>query len=112
VKSSKNSRLSQKLNNQSGSATAELVVALPIIVTMLIIGVNFLSETMQRDRLRYLAEGVVQAVMRDESEIDIAREMGRSLPGAQFSIVRNHSDGTFRVTVRYQAASATAVGLQ
>ncbi|MFZ9442240.1 MAG: hypothetical protein ACO26Z_06020 [Candidatus Nanopelagicaceae bacterium] len=112
MKVAKNSRLNRKLNNQSGSATAELVVALPIIITVLLVGVNFLGETMQRDRLRYLAEGVVQAVMRDESEIDIAREVGRSLPGAQFSIVRNHSDGTFRVTVRYQAASATAVGLQ
>ena len=112
MKVAKNSRLNRKLNNQSGSATAELVVALPIVITMLLIGVNFLGETMQRDRLRYLAEGVVQAVMRDESEIDIAREVGRSLPGAQFSIVRNHSDGTFRVTVRYQTASATAVGLQ
>lgn len=112
MKVAKNSRLNGKLNNQSGSATAELVVALPIVITMLLIGVNFLGETMQRNRLRYLAEGVVQAVMRDESEIDIAREVGRSLPGAQFSIVRNHSDGTFRVTVRYQAASATAVGLQ
>ena len=112
MKVAKNSRLNRKLNNQSGSATAELVVALPIVITMLLIGVNFLGETMQRDRLRYLAEGVVQAVMRDESEIDIAREVGRSLPGAQFSIVRNHSDGTFRVTVRYQEASATAVGLQ
>ena len=112
MKVAKNSRLNRKLNNQSGSATAELVVALPIIITVLLVGVNFLGETMQRDRLRYLAEGVVQAVMRDESEIDIAREMGRSLPGAQLSIVRNHSDGTFRVTVRYQAASATAVGLQ
>jgi len=112
VKVSKNSRLKQKLDNQSGSATAEIVVALPIIITVLLIGVNFLGETIQRDRLRYLAEGVVQAVMRDESEIDIAREVGRSLPGAQFSIERNHSDGTFRVTVRYQAASATAEGLQ
>ena len=112
MKVAKNSRLNRKLNNQSGSATAELVVALPIIITVLLIGVNFLGETMQRDRLRYLAEGVVQAVMRDESEIDIAREVGRSLPGAQFSIERNHSDGTFRVTVRYQAASATAEGLQ
>lgn len=112
MKVAKNSRLNRKLNNQSGSATAELVVALPIIITVLLVGVKFLGETMQRDRLRYLAEGVVQAVMRDESEIDIAREVGRSLPGAQFSIVRNHSDGTFRVTVRYQAASATAVGLQ
>lgn len=112
MKVAKNSRLNRKLNNQSGSATAELVVALPIIITVLLVGVKFLGETMQRDRLRYLAEGVVQAVMRDESEIDIAGEVGRSLPGAQFSIVRNHSDGTFRVTVRYQAASATAVGLQ
>lgn len=112
MKVSKNSRLKQKLDNQSGSATAEIVVALPIIITVLLIGVNFLGETIQRDRLRYLAEGVVQAVMRDESEIDIAREVGRSLPGAQFSIERNHSDGTFRVTVRYQAASATAEGLQ
>ncbi|MEY4623833.1 MAG: hypothetical protein RLZZ07_463 [Actinomycetota bacterium] len=112
MKVAKNSQLNRKLNNQSGSATAELVVALPIIITVLLVGVKFLGETMQRDRLRYLAEGVVQAVMRDESEIDIAREVGRSLPGAQFSIVRNHSDGTFRVTVRYQAASATAVGLQ
>lgn len=112
MKVSKNSRLSQKFNNQSGSATAELVVALPIIITVLLIGVNFLGETIQSERLRYLAEGVVQAVMREESEIDIAREVGRSLPGARFSIVRSHSDGTFRVTVRYQAASATAVGLQ
>ena len=112
MKVSKNARLKQKLDNQSGSATAEIVVALPIIITVLLIGVNFLGETIQRDRLRYLAEGVVQAVMRDESEIDIALEVGRSLPGAQFSIERNHSDGTFRVTVRYQAASATAEGLQ
>lgn len=112
MKGSENSRQKEPLNNEIGSATAELVVALPIVITLLLIGVNFLGETMQSERLRYLAEGVVQAVMRDESEIDIAREVGRSLPGARFSIVRNHSDGTFQVTVRYQAASATAVGLQ
>lgn len=112
MKASKSVRLNQKVTNQSGSATAELVVALPIIVSALLMGVNFLSETLHQDRLRYLAEGVVQAVMRDESEIDIAREVNRSLPGARFSIVRNQSDGTFQVTVRYQSASATAVGLQ
>ena len=112
MKASKSVRLNQKVTNQSGSATAELVVALPIIISALLMGVNFLSETLHQDRLRYLAEGVVQAVMRDESEIDIAREVNRSLPGARFSIVRNQSDGTFQVTVRSQSASATALGLQ
>ena len=98
--------------NERGSATAELVVALPIIVTVLLLGVNFLGETIQRERLRYIAEGVVQAVMRDEREIDIAREVNRALPGASYSVIRHESDGTFRVTVRQQSASATATGVQ
>jgi hypothetical protein len=99
-------------HNERGSATAELVVALPIVITMLLLGVNFLGETIQRERLRYIAEGVVQAVMRDESQSDIAREVTRTLPGARYSVIRHESDGTFQVTVRHHAASASATGLQ
>jgi len=99
-------------HNERGSATAELVVALPIVITMLLLGVNFLGETIQRERLRYIAEGVVQAVMRDESQSDIAREVTRTLPGARYSVIRHESDGTFQVTVRHRAASASATGLQ
>lgn len=99
-------------HNERGSATAELVVALPIVITVLLLGVNFLGEVIQRERLRYIAEGVVQATMRDESQSDIAREVTRALPGARYSVVRHESDGTFLVTVRFHTASATAAGLQ
>jgi hypothetical protein len=99
-------------NNQSGSATAELVVALPIVITVLLLGVNFLGSIIQKERLRFIAEGVVQAVMREESEEDIAREVGRSLPGASYLVFRNNSDGTLRVTVRYKSESASVSGFQ
>jgi hypothetical protein len=99
-------------NNQSGTATAELVVALPIVITVLLLGVNFLGSVIQKERLRFIAEGVVQAVMREESNEDIAREVGRSLPGASYLVVRNNLDGSLRVTVRYKSASASAVGYQ
>ena len=99
-------------NNQGGTATAELVVALPIVITVLLLGVNFFGSVIQKERLRYIAEGVVQAVMREEREEDIAREINRSLPGASYLVTRNESDGTFRVTVRYKSASASVTGFQ
>ena len=104
----------QKLRER-GSATAELVVALPILITLALTGVKFVGESIQRERLHFLAEGIVQAVMRDESNAAIARELTKALPGARFTIIEAsgnsmNSGGEFTVTVRYQSASATARG--
>lgn len=99
-------------NNQRGAATAELVVALPLVISLSLLGVNFLGSVIERERLRFIAEGVVQAVMRDESAVDIAREVHRTLPGAQYQVLRNISDGTLQVTVTYKSASASVSGFQ
>ena len=101
--------------SERGSATAELVVALPILVTLALVGVRFLGASIQEERLHFLAEGIVQAVMRDESSAAIARELNNALPGARFTIKEEidnsvNSVGAFTVTVHYASASATARG--
>ncbi|NDA80171.1 MAG: hypothetical protein EBX92_03390 [Actinobacteria bacterium] len=97
--------------SENGSATAELVVALPFLIALALIGVRFVGSTIHEERLRYLAEGIVQALMREESSSAINRELNKSIPGASFSIVEQ-SDGAFTVTVRHRAASADAQGFR
>lgn len=99
---------------ERGSATAELVVALPILVTLALVGVRFLGSTIEAERLRYIAEGIVQAVIRDESSTDINRELSKALPNARFSISEGSdgAEGEFTVTVRHASASATAEGFR
>ena len=92
-----------------GSATAELVIALPLLLTLLLTGVKFLGETIEAERLRYLAEAIVQAQMRDESHVAITRELRKSLPNASFTISQG-SAGEFTVTVRNGDTHARAVG--
>lgn len=94
---------------ERGSATAELVVALPILISLALFGVKFVGATLHHERLQFLAEGIVQAVMRDESSIAISRELQRALPGASYSI-SDRGDGRLTVTIRHGAASATADG--
>jgi hypothetical protein len=98
-------------SNERGSATAELVVALPFLITLTLIGVKFVGATLETERLRYLAEGIVQAVMRDESDLAIKRELTKALPGSSFTITEREA-GRFSVTVRHSAASASADGFR
>lgn len=97
--------------NERGSATAELVVALPFLITLILIGVKFFGATLETERLRYLAEGIVQAVMRDESDLAIKRELTKALPGATFTITEREA-GTFTITVHHSSASASADGFR
>lgn len=99
----------QQKDNQSGSATAELVVALPFLILLSLVGVRFVGATIHEERLRFLAEGVVQAVMRQESDSSIERELDRAIPGARFTITEG-KDGAFTVTVRHHSSSAEAAG--
>lgn len=101
----------RRRSSESGSATAELVVALPFLIMLALVGVRFVGSTIHEERLRFLAEGIVQALMRDESKSAIERELAKAIPGASFTIVEN-GDGTFIVTVRHRAASAHAEGFQ
>lgn len=96
---------------ERGSATAELVVALPFLITMTLIGVKFVGATIETERLRYLAEGIVQAVMRQESDLAIKRELTKSLPEATFTI-KEREAGRFSVTVRHSSVSASADGFR
>ena len=100
-----------KRNTERGSATAELVVALPIVITLALTGIKFVGVTIENERLHYLAEGIVQAVMRDETDFAIRRELNRSAPGATFSL-HEESSGEFTVTLGYRSASATATGFR
>lgn len=94
---------------EKGGATAELVVALPLLISLALLGVKFIGATLHHERLQFLAEGIVQAVMRDESSVAISRELKRALPGASYSI-SERGDGRLTVTIRHGAASATADG--
>ena len=98
-------------SKERGSATAELVVALPLLITLILIAVKFVGVTIESERLRYLAEGIVQAVMRDESYSAIKRELSQALPGATFSIAER-DEGRFSVTVLHETASASAEGFR
>ncbi len=104
--------LVRRIRSERGSATAEFVVALPFLITLFLIGVRFVSVTIEGERLQYLAEGIVQAVMRDESNAAIARELSKALPRAQFSVSEGADgiDGEFTVTVRHRSVSASAGG--
>ena len=97
--------------SQRGSATAELVVALPFLITLTLIGVKFVGATIESERLRYLAEGIVQAVMRDEKDQAIKRELRKALPGATFTIAEREA-GKFTITVHHSSASASADGFR
>lgn len=99
-------------SNEQGSATAELVVALPLLISLALVGVKFVGVTIHHERLRFLAEGIVQAVMRDESSVAISRELERALPGARFTIKEDRAGdtGMFTVIVRHDSASASAQG--
>lgn len=97
--------------SQIGSATAELVVALPLLISLALVGLRFVGTTIEQERLRYLAEGIVQAVMRDESHAAITRELTKALPNAEFTFSED-DDGAFIVTVRYGAASARVRGFR
>ena len=99
-------------HNQSGSATAELVVALPIIITLVLIGARFMGNTMHHERLRYFAEGVVQAVMRDENEELIKREISRALPGARLNISSEPIEGIFTVVISQGGVSVASQGFR
>lgn len=101
----------RNLISERGSATAELVVALPLIITLALVGIKFVGTTIEQARLQYLAEGVVQAVMRSESESAITRELTKSAPGARFTMQESGA-GEFTVTVRYRTASASAGGFR
>lgn len=98
--------------SERGSATAELVVALPLLVTLALVGIRFLGGAIESERLRYVAEGIVQAVIRDESSSAINRELTKLLPDARYWISEGGDgpEGEFVVTLRYRAASASARG--
>ena len=100
--------------SERGSATAELVVALPLLVTLALVGIRFLGGAIESERLRYVAEGIVQAVIRDESSSAINRELAKTLPDARYWISESDDgpEGEFVVTLRYRAASATARGFR
>lgn len=100
----------RRVDGTNGSATAEIVVALPIVITLALIGVRFLGETVSDERLQFIAEGVVQAVMRDESSVAIQREISKTFPGAHFTIVEDSQQGRFTVTLHYRAESVSADG--
>ena len=93
--------------SERGSATAELVVALPLLV-----GIRFLGGAIESERLRYVAAGIVQAVIRDESSSAINRELAKALPDARYWISEGGDgpEGEFVVTLRHRAASASARG--
>lgn len=100
--------------SEKGSATAELVVALPLLISLALVGLRFVGTTIEEERLRYLAEGIVQAVIRDESQGAISRELTRALPHAEFTFSEadDGAQGSFIVTVRYGTASARARGFR
>ena len=100
--------------SQVGSATAELVVALPLLISLALVGLRFMGTTIEEERLHYLAEGIVQAVMRDESSDAISRELTKALPSAEFTFSEDDdgAQGAFIVTVRYGTASAQARGFR
>ena len=100
--------------SENGSATAELVVALPLLISLALVGLRFVGTTIEEERLRYLAEGIVQAVIRDESQVAISRELTKALPNAEFTFSEadDGAQGAFIVTVRYGAASARARGFR
>lgn len=78
-------------------------------LSLALFGVKFVGATLHHERLQFLAEGIVQAVMRDESSAAISRELQRALPGASYSI-SDGGDGRLTVTIRHGAASAVADG--
>ena len=100
--------------SERGSATAELVVALPLLITLALVGVRFVGSAIEAERLRYVAEGIVQAVIRDECSADINRELTKVLPKARYSISEGSDgrEGEFTVTVHHATASATAKGFR
>ena len=104
----------RKKFSEAGSATAELVVALPFLIALALIGVRFVGATLEEERLRFLAESVVQAIMRDESNEAIKRQLNKALPGASFTISEGAAgaEGEFVVTLRRASASATAQGFR
>ena len=100
-----------KRKNEWGSATAELVVALPIVMSLALLGIKFVGATIENERLSYLAEVIAQAVMREESSSAILHQLNASAPGATYS-VHDSSSGEFTVTLRYRSASVTATGFR
>lgn len=56
----------------------------------------------------------MQAVIRDESSVDINRELIKVLPNARFSINEGSDgrEGKFTVTVHHARASASAEGFR
>jgi len=97
--------------SQIGSATAELVVALPLLISLALVGLRFVGTTIEQERLRYLAEGIVQAVMRDESHAAITRELTKALPNAEFTFSEADDGESFHSDCSLRSGERASSGL-